>query len=107
MKMVITGGHHNSALPVIKELEKRYSDLSIFWFGHKSSIKGDKNQTLEYHEITAMDIPFYNLQAGKLYKTYDIRRLIKIPIGYFHALYLLFQIKPDIILSFGCLLYTF
>lgn len=100
-KIVITGGHHSSALPVIAELREKYPAINIYWFGHKHSMWRDKNVTLEYQEITALNIPFVNLRAGKLYKTYNILRLLKLPIGFIQALYMLVKIRPDIILSFG------
>ncbi len=101
MKVVITGGHHSSALPVIKELKDRVPDVEILWMGHKHSMKNDVNPTLEYLEITKLGIPFFNLKAGKLYKTYDITRLLKIPFGFFQALFFLLRKRPNIIVSFG------
>lgn len=101
MKIVITGGHHSSALPVIKKLREKISDIEILWVGHKYSMKNDKNPTLEYREITALEIPFYDLKAGKIYKTYDIGRLLKVPLGFFQAFWFLIKNRPDVILSFG------
>lgn len=101
MKIVITGGHHSSALPVIKKLWEQYPDTQIYWFGHKFSAQGDKNPTLEFHEITSLNIPFYSIHAGKFYRTLNLKRLAKIPYGFFQCLYLLVKIKPDVILSFG------
>jgi len=68
LRVVITGGHHTGTLPVIGELRKR-GVKDLYWFGHKFSIEGDKNPTLEFREITALGIPFFNLKAGKFYKT--------------------------------------
>jgi len=101
MKIVITGGHHTSALPVIKILQTDYSDVEIVWFGHKYSAAGDKNPTLEYREITALGIPFYHIHAGKFYKTYNLVRLAKIPFSLAQCFFLLIKIKPRLILSFG------
>lgn len=101
MKIVITGGHHSSALPVIEQFRVKYPGTEIYWFGHRFSVKGDKNDTLEYREITALGIPFYNLKAGKVYKTFNIIRLLKVPFGFFQALCWLKKIRPDVILSFG------
>lgn len=101
MKLVITGGHHSSALPVIRKLKESHPDIEIYWFGHKHSLKGSTSATLEYEEITALGVPFYDLKAGKLYRTYDIKRLLKVPLGVIHAKILLFKLKPDLILSFG------
>jgi UDP-N-acetylglucosamine--N-acetylmuramyl-(pentapeptide) pyrophosphoryl-undecaprenol N-acetylglucosamine transferase len=101
MKLVITGGHHTSALPVIKEIKKRDSDADIYWIGHKHSIQKDKNETLEYKEITDLDIPFFELQAGKVYRTFNIFRILKIHFSIIQAFFYLRKIKPDIVLSFG------
>lgn len=101
MKIVITGGHHSSALPVIEHLLKEHTGIEIYWFGHKSTSKGDKNLTLEYREITALGIPFFNLHAGKFYRTFNIVRLLLIPYGFIQAFFLHLKIKPDAILSYG------
>lgn len=101
MKIVITGGHHTSALPVMEELKQRGNSVEIYWFGHKHTLLGSKSETLEYKEITSLGIPFYDLKAGKLYKTLNPLRLLRIPFGVFQALFLLIKIKPDVILSFG------
>jgi UDP-N-acetylglucosamine--N-acetylmuramyl-(pentapeptide) pyrophosphoryl-undecaprenol N-acetylglucosamine transferase len=101
MKAVITGGHHSSALPVIKIIEKEHPDTELVWIGHRFSQKRNRADTLEYLEITSLGIPFYDLNAGKFYKTYDPIRLLKIPLGFFQALFILLREKPDVILSFG------
>jgi len=101
VRIIITGGHHSSALPVIKKIKETHPDAEIFWLGHKRSLKGDQNDTLEYKEITALGIPFYDLKAGKVYKTFDLGRLLRVPFGFFQALYLVFKLRPDVILSFG------
>lgn len=103
MKIVMTGGHHSSALPVIAELRTKLGadKAEIFWFGHRHTLKGDKNDTLEYKEITSLKIPFYELHAGKFYRTFDPIRLLKIPFGFFQALWLLIKIRPQVVMSFG------
>jgi UDP-N-acetylglucosamine--N-acetylmuramyl-(pentapeptide) pyrophosphoryl-undecaprenol N-acetylglucosamine transferase len=62
---------------------------------------GDTNTTFEYREITSLGIPFYELHAGKVYKTLNIKRLLKVPYGFFQAFYLLLKIRPNVIVSFG------
>jgi len=100
-RIVITGGHHSSALPVIKELSNRFPKLEILWFGHKYSLAGSKNPSLEYQEITGLGIPFTELKAGKFYKTYNPIRILKIPFGFFQSFYMLKKLRPDVVLSFG------
>ena len=67
-KIAITGGHHSSALPVIELLRSIDKSIEIIWFGHKYSLQGDKNPTLEFIEISGMNIPFINLNAVLLTK---------------------------------------
>ncbi len=101
MKLVFTGGHHSSALPIIDELKSRYPDSEIYWIGHKFSLRNDTNETLEYKEITARQIPFYELKTGKVYRVYNPLILAKVLSGFVRAYSLLKEIKPDIIVSFG------
>lgn len=101
MKLVITGGHHSSAIPVIKRIKDISPKTFIYWIGHRRTLKGDLNDTLEYREITSLGIPFYDLKAGKVYKTFNIVRLLKVPYGFFQAFFILLKLKPDVILSFG------
>lgn len=98
-KIVFTGGHHNSALSVALELKKQ--GYGVFWLGHKYSMWGDKNPSGEFLAVTSADIPFFELKAGKFYKTYNPLKLLRIPRGFFEAFYYLRQIKPDLIVSFG------
>lgn len=101
MRIIITGGHHNSAVPVINKLREIMPKIEIFWVGHRHSLKNDKNDTLEYLEITSMGIPFYELKAGKFYRTYDLSRLIRIPLGFIQSLFYLLKVRPNLIVSFG------
>ena len=101
MKLVITGGHHTAALPVIEEIKRNAPRTEVFWIGRKYTVAGDKNYSLEYRDITALNIPFFDLQAGKFYKTVDPLILLKLPVGLIQALYLLVKLKPAAILSFG------
>lgn len=100
MKIVITGGHHNSALLVAKALKEK--DYEIYWFGHKYSMWGDKNPTVEYLEVTKENIPFIEIKAGKWQiKSHFLGNLIRIPLGFGQSFYQLLKIKPKIIVSFG------
>lgn len=95
MKIVVTGGHHNSALVVAKDLSKLGHQVS--WFGHRHAGAGDTNDSAEYLEVTSAKLPFYDLPAGKL----TLKKITRIPQGLFYAYGLLSQIKPDAVLSFG------
>jgi cell division protein FtsW len=57
--IVITGGHHNSALVVAKELISR--GHQVVWLGHRQSSRGDTIDSAEYIEVKAAGIPFHDL----------------------------------------------
>jgi len=113
MKILFTGGHHNSALAVIDSLQQKCQKSQpeadqpmaekpkIIWIGHKYSMLGDKEVSAEYKEVTAKKIPFHNLKAGKFYRTRNIIQLLRIPLGFVQAFYLLIKIRPTLIVSFG------
>ncbi len=95
--IVITGGHHNSALVVAQELIKR--GHKVVWIGHRHSSRGDRGDSAEYIEVKAAGIPFHDLNAGKLLP--DPRELVRFPLGIINSLQLLQRVKPVAILSFG------
>lgn len=95
--IVITGGHHNSALVVAKLLLKK--DCKVIWIGHRHSSRGDARDSAEYLEVTSSGIKFHDLHAGKM--VLNIKEIIQFPVGVFQAFKLLKKIKPSAILSFG------
>ncbi|MFH1408079.1 MAG: glycosyltransferase [Patescibacteria group bacterium] len=100
-RLVFIGGHHTSAVAVIDALLNERKDVEIHFVGHKFSAYKDKNSSAEYREITQKNIPFYNLYAGKIYRTFNPIRLIRLPFGFFQALFFLLKIKPSLVVSFG------
>ncbi len=98
-RVVITGGHHTPALAVMEELKKR-GNFEFHWIGHLSSLSGEKTVSVEARTVKRLEIPFYDLKAGKLYKT-SVKEWFKVPLGFLHALYLLLKIRPALVISFG------
>lgn len=94
---IITGGHHNSALVVAKDLKKM--GHNVVWIGHRYSSRGDTIDSAEYLEVTAAQIPFHDLVAGKL--VMSIKELLRLPVGLHQAHDLLKSIRPSAIISFG------
>lgn len=101
MKLLITGGHHSSAMPVIERLRAEHPEIELVWVGHRYTLRDDTNDSLEYREITALNIPFYDVKAGKFYGIKNPIKWFKILLGFFRSFLLLIKLKPNGILSFG------
>lgn len=101
MKILIIGGHLTPALAVIDALPK---DVEVVYVGRKHALEGDKAVSLEYQAITARNIPFEQIQTGRIQRTFTrhtISSLLKLPQGFFQAYKLIKKIKPDVIVGFG------
>jgi UDP-N-acetylglucosamine--N-acetylmuramyl-(pentapeptide) pyrophosphoryl-undecaprenol N-acetylglucosamine transferase len=98
-KLVFTGGHHTSALVVAEKLKDR--GYEIIWMGHRHSMWRDTTDSAEYREVTASGIKFYNLQAGKFYRTFHPLKLLRIPWGFIQSAAWLIKEEPVGIVSFG------
>lgn len=101
MKIIFTGGHHNSALEVARELRRRQPDAELLWLGHQYTRLGEKVLSAEYQEVTGAGIEFVEIRAGKLYKTFNPLHWLRVPYGFLQSLYHLARFKPDLIVSFG------
>lgn len=103
-RILITGGHSTPAAACINELKNRGLE-NIVYVGQKKSILFDKNVSSEYRNITQkLKIPFYPIIAGKLSLYFSFSSLIwllRFPIGFIHALFLILRLKPNLILTFG------
>ena len=100
-RIIFVGGHHTSALEVLDELFKNDPQVRIYWMGHKYAAWGDKNVSAEYKEITSGGIDFYNISAGKVYRTFNPLKILRLPFGFFQALYYVHRIKPRLVVCFG------
>ena len=102
-KIVISGGHLTPALAVIEELQKQ-GGWEIYFFGRKYAAEGDKIPSLEMEIIPRMGIKFILISAGRLqrrFTRYTIPAALRLPLGFFQALYHLIRLRPNVILSFG------
>lgn len=95
--ILITGGHHNSALVIAQELKSR--GHKVIWIGHRYSSRGDTTDSAEYIEVKAAGIPFHDLVAAKLVP--NLTEFLRFPRGIAQTLSLLKKIHPTAILSFG------
>ena len=103
MKVLLTGTHFTTALATIEEF-KNYPKVELVYVGRKTTREGDKTLSQESLELPKMGVKFIPIIAGRLQRSftiYTIPSLLKIPIGFIQAFWILIQEKPDVTLSFG------
>jgi len=106
-KIVLTGGHAaTTAVAVIEEIKKDSEALlwELYWLGEKYAFEGKKALSLEYQVLPKLGVNFVSLVSGRLQKRFTfwtIPSIIKIPIGFIHASFILLRIRPKVVLSFG------
>ncbi len=106
-KIVLTGGHAaTTAISVVEQLLRKRGNFEwdIHWIGATKAIEGKSVPTLEYQIFPKLNVKFHPIIAGRIQKRFGIwtvPSLIKIPIGFIHALLILLEIRPKLIVSFG------
>lgn len=104
MKLLLVaggGGHFAPALAVIESLPK---DVEVLVIGRKYTFEGDTTESLESQTAKKLGIPFVPLTTGRLQRKltrHSLVSLARVPVGYFQALNVLKDFKPDVVLSFG------
>ncbi len=96
-RIVITGGHHISALVLAKAL--RQKGYQVFWIGTRYPRWPEKTEGQEYKQVKASGFAFFNLRAGKFHKNF--KDWWRVFFGFFRAWAYLFHLKPDLVFSFG------
>ncbi len=103
MKILITGSHFTPAQAVIEEL-KKYHGATLIYIGRKHTMEGDKTLSQESQILPKLGVGFIPLTTGRLRRSFDLLTLwslLKIPIGFVQALWIVAKEDPDVILSFG------
>lgn len=103
MKILLTGAHFTPAVAVIEQL-KKYPDVQIVYVGRETTQEGDCSKSRESQIIPESGVKFIPITAGRLQREftfYTIPSILKIPIGFFQAFYIILKESPDAILSFG------
>lgn len=104
MKVLITGTHFTPAVAVIEELKKMEPSAEIVYVGRETTQEGDEAKSTESEVLPKLGAKFISIITGRLqrfFTIYTIPSLLKIPIGFLQALYIILSEEPDVILSFG------
>jgi UDP-N-acetylglucosamine--N-acetylmuramyl-(pentapeptide) pyrophosphoryl-undecaprenol N-acetylglucosamine transferase len=89
--LIFTGGHHTSALALAKKLQER--GWQIYWVGHRHSQWRDTADSAEYREVKEAGIEFFDLKAGKIFRTFHPLKLLRLPWGFITAFILVLKLK--------------
>ncbi len=104
-RVLLTGGHAaSSAFVIAEEVIRQGKPWEIYWIGFKSSVEGENISTLSSIYFPKYGIKSYSLIMGRIQRKWSLHTIpsiLKIPVGFIHAFWLLIKIKPDLILSFG------
>lgn len=103
MKILVTGTNVTTALAVIEELRK-YIDIQIVYVGRKTTREGDISRSVESQILPKIGVKFIPIIAGRLqfaFTIYTIPSLLKLPIGFIQAFWIILKEEPDVVLSFG------
>lgn len=103
MKILVTGAHFTPALATIEELKKQYK-TDIVYVGRKTTLEGDNTPSVESKVLPKLGVKFIPILIGRLqreFTIYTLPSLLKIPIGFIQACYIILKEKPDVVLSFG------
>lgn len=102
-KILITGSHFTPAEAVTTQLQDQ-GYQQIVYVGRKTTMEGDKTPSAESQILPKMGVKYRTITTGRVQRSltwYTIPSLLKIPWGLLHAGWILFQEKPQIIVSFG------
>lgn len=103
--IVFTGGHAaTTAYSLLDEIKRRGIPWEVHFIGAQTAVEGKKIPTLESKLFNDSQTKYHPLISGRIQKRFTvwtIPSLLKIPISFFHAFFLLKKIKPKVILSFG------
>ncbi|MDO8619090.1 MAG: UDP-N-acetylglucosamine--N-acetylmuramyl-(pentapeptide) pyrophosphoryl-undecaprenol N-acetylglucosamine transferase [Candidatus Daviesbacteria bacterium] len=103
MKVLLTGTHFTPAVAVIEELKKR-KNIQIVYVGRKTTMEGDQVISVESTILPKLGVKFIPITTGRLQRNFTILTLLsllKIPIGFIQAFFIILSEKPNVILSFG------
>ena len=102
MKILLTGTHFTTTVATIEEF-KKYPKVELVYVGRRTTREGDSSRSVESTELPKLGVKFIPIIAGRLqisFTIYTISSLLKIPIGFIQAFFIILQEKPDVILSF-------
>lgn len=105
IKIVLTGGHAGStAYSLIQKILNEKCNSEIVFIGSGKAIEGKNIETLESVYFPQIGVKYIQIITGRIQRKFTIwtiPSLIKIPFGILHAIKIIWNEKPSIVVSFG------
>lgn len=92
------------AVATIEHIKTRYPAWRIVFVGRNVSLEGSNVASEEYSLMQSLGVPFVSLITGRIkrdFSFYTVWSMMKIPIGFFHACWIVARARPNVIMSFG------
>jgi UDP-N-acetylglucosamine--N-acetylmuramyl-(pentapeptide) pyrophosphoryl-undecaprenol N-acetylglucosamine transferase len=106
-KILITGGHAGVvAYSLVKYMKMKgiFSKYKIYFIGSKYAMEGNKTPTFESRVLSHEGVIFKSIISGRIqtkFTRWTIPSIIKIPLSFIHALIILINTHPNVVLSLG------
>lgn len=104
-KYLLTGGHAGStAYSLIQTIKASDNEIDIVFVGAKRAIEGKNIATLENNYFPKIGVKFVPIVSGRIQRKFSlwtIPSLVKIPVSFLHALFIVYKENPDVVVSFG------
>lgn len=97
--ILFIGGHHSSAVPLLKYYKMQ--KVGVAFIGHKYASKLNNFVSSEYKEVNSLKVKYYNLDSPKFYNTPGLLKYLLLVKSIFKCVILLNKIKPSLVVSFG------
>jgi UDP-N-acetylglucosamine--N-acetylmuramyl-(pentapeptide) pyrophosphoryl-undecaprenol N-acetylglucosamine transferase len=92
-----TGGHIYPGLAIAQSLQKNYADIQVHFVGAQGG--------LEEKIWPQYSFPYHLIKIGRLHSSVgrwqQFKTLLMMPFSLFHALWIFFKIKPQLVLGVG------
>lgn len=104
-RVVFTGGHAGTtAIATIEAALKKRVNWEIYWIGPKKTFEGKDIASYHSKVFPKLGVNYKGINTGRLQRKlsfWTIPSILKIPLGFAQAFYLILRIRPKVVVSFG------
>ncbi len=104
-RVVFTGGHAGTtAIATIEAALKKRVNWEIYWIGPRKTFEGKDIASYHSKVFPKLGVNYKGINTGRLQRKltfWTIPSILKIPLGFAQAFYLILKIRPKVVVSFG------